>query len=117
MDTPIDGQARRFYDGGTDEAPPAPEMYTYYLQNPPTNRLDQQNHAVRHLRTWTVGSNGIARVEVQLEQLTLRRELTLAVMEPPFGNIQPDEVAHAILFLASENSRPINGQNIHAFSA
>jgi NAD(P)-dependent dehydrogenase (short-subunit alcohol dehydrogenase family) len=32
-------------------------------------------------------------------------------------DMTPDEIARIILFLASESSRPINGQNIHAFSS
>jgi NAD(P)-dependent dehydrogenase (short-subunit alcohol dehydrogenase family) len=28
----------------------------------------------------------------------------------------PEEVAEAILFLASDRSRPMNGQNLNAFS-
>jgi len=32
-------------------------------------------------------------------------------------DMTPDEVAEVILFLASDRSRPINGQNIHVFSS
>jgi NAD(P)-dependent dehydrogenase (short-subunit alcohol dehydrogenase family) len=32
-------------------------------------------------------------------------------------DMTPDEVASTILFLASDRSRPINGQNLHVFSA
>lgn len=33
------------------------------------------------------------------------------------ADMTPDEVAEVILFLASDRSRPINGQNIHVYSA
>ncbi len=33
------------------------------------------------------------------------------------ADMTPEEVAEVILFLASERSRPINGQNIHVYSA
>lgn len=33
------------------------------------------------------------------------------------ADMTPDEVAEVILFLASDRSRPMNGQNIHVFSA
>jgi predicted phosphodiesterase len=69
------------------------EQRRFLLQNSSTTRLDQQNHAVRHHRTWEVGANGIARVEVRLERLTLRRELTLALVQPPFCNVKHDEHA------------------------
>ncbi|HVR38743.1 MAG TPA: SDR family oxidoreductase [Thermoanaerobaculia bacterium] len=33
------------------------------------------------------------------------------------ANMTPDEIAETILFLASDRSRPMNGQNLHVYSA
>jgi len=33
------------------------------------------------------------------------------------ADITPEEIAETILFLASDRSRPVNGQNLHAFSS
>ena len=43
--------------------------------------------------------------------------MSLPALVEPAAELTTDEVAATILFLASERSRPINGQNIHVFSA
>jgi|GEM_PF-1851258 len=67
------------------------ERRRFSLESPTSPRLDQQSHAERHLRSCSVGANGITRVDVRLEKLTIRHELTLAVLMPP--NVQPDSMA------------------------
>jgi hypothetical protein len=55
--------------------------------------LDQLSHAASHKRTWTVEANGIAKVEVELKDVTLRGEMTLALIEPPYSQVLASEFA------------------------
>lgn len=43
-------------------------------------------------------------------------ELLQAAAAGARPDMSPDEIAEAIMFLASDRSRPINGQNLHVFS-
>lgn len=64
------------------------EKRRHTFLEPATPRLDQLSHAVSHQRTWTVTSDGIARIDVELRDVTLYGEVLLAVIEPPFCSVQ-----------------------------
>jgi hypothetical protein len=67
------------------------ERRRFLLKGAYTPRLDQLSHAASHQRTWRVEANGIARVEVELQGVTLRGELTLALVEPPYSRVLAPE--------------------------
>jgi predicted phosphodiesterase len=69
------------------------ERRRFMLRGPNAPRLDQLSHAASHRRTWTVASDGITRMNVELRDLTLRSAVTLALIEPPFCNVLGDKEA------------------------
>jgi hypothetical protein len=69
------------------------ERRRFLLKGANAPRLDQISHAASHQRTWTVDATGIAQVDIALTEVTLRGELTLALIEPPFCSVLADESA------------------------
>ncbi|RKI44820.1 metallophosphoesterase [Corallococcus sp. AB004] len=61
------------------------------LKNDAAPRLDQISHAVSHQRSWTVESNGIVHVAVEMRDVSLRDEMTLALIEHPFSGVSADK--------------------------
>lgn len=71
------------------------ERKRFLLTQASMPRLDQLSHAAHHHRSWVLREDGIARVEIKLSDVTLRGEMTLALVEPPFVNVRPDEEARS----------------------
>ncbi|NNC04507.1 metallophosphoesterase [Corallococcus exiguus] len=63
------------------------ERSRFLLRSDNAPKLDQLSHAVRHKRSWKVESNGIVQVDVEMEDVRLRGEMTLALIEQPFSGV------------------------------
>ncbi|HLL00820.1 MAG TPA: metallophosphoesterase [Myxococcaceae bacterium] len=87
----IDVEVFNRHNSGSYEKNQERRRHTFL--EPTIARLDQLSHAVRHRRTWTVDSDGIAKVEIEMEDVTLRGEVTLALIEKPFCSVLAQEKA------------------------
>ncbi|ADO75976.1 metallophosphoesterase family protein [Stigmatella aurantiaca] len=88
------------------------ERRRFLLKSDNTPRLDQLSHAVSHKRSWKVEANGITQVDVEMKGVTLRGEITLALIEQPFSGIWAQAMAETSLGRIPVERRELSGERV-----
>ncbi|HLL56033.1 MAG TPA: metallophosphoesterase [Myxococcaceae bacterium] len=85
--------------------PAEPTRRQLFLLRPTERQKERPTRAGRHTRTYSIDNEGMAEVEVTLEDLELNGPLILAMLSPPFCAERPDDTAtseHGMIRVHSE---------------